>query len=897
MLRTTFGACALIGCAVVASPTAAPAPAHAADELQVVADSNSRTFRLDSDTLRELQRRTHFILRDLPTGDGGAMTLDLSRFEPVTDDAIVTVAGQNPQPLRVPDSVAYLRGSVAGEQDSAALMILREGTLRGFVIRGGTLIRLVPSDEQDRTCSSAPVVHAWSASANASTLGNVVSLLEEILIQPVAATDATTDGSENLCAVSPLTQPGGGGGGTVTGRTGKLQAPIAIEITPDVVDLIGTQAAVQSYVMDLVAVGTVPYVTDAIHRPGGVSGQGVELLLGHLNIMTPNENRLCGGLIVGETRCSSATSRFCYNNNMCPSGEHCLTNSAEERAQCFADYWSVHFPIASFPRAAAVQMWRTNTPEGGGYGFGGQLCSNTGGYAWALTRITSTGALLPSDAPLFAFVFAHELGHVFGSSHANCPPYYRPDEVPPVPPVEVCRNNEPLCWPGGVADTPGGATIMSTFGCSAAHQPLVLFPRGQVVVPGVGPNPFPDYRIANTIREGAEGAIACIAEVPTSTPRPTATPTPTVSCCTAHSGPRCSNPSCELCVCDGPVIADHACCTMAWDGYCPDEAQQYCAPSCGCPTYTPTPTPCTGDCNGDGPVTIDELITMINIALGTTPLSGCSAGDKNRDGAVTVDEILTAVNKALNGCFGARSAAGSAAAVQGTVALQVGSASGAAGSAVTIPVAVQCGGGAVAGAQVDVLFDTSVLSAPTCSKDARLTNQSLYWSLPVNPPAPSGQARLRLIVLETEGSVLAPTIDTFTDGALLSCTFQIAATAAAGPYTLVGERSTVSDVSGNAIASVVTNGSLTVVPPAAGCSGCDCVPAPTWTPIPTPTVCCGCGAPVATLTRTPTARPTSTPTLSPTPTPQPTPASTPSPTVCSSCSDATPTPAPVSGCG
>ncbi|MFI5394500.1 MAG: hypothetical protein ACHQ9S_03110 [Candidatus Binatia bacterium] len=64
----------------------------------------------------------------------------------------------------------------------------------------------------------------------------------------------------------------------------------------------------------------------------------------------------------------------------------------------------------------------------------------------------------------------------------------------------------------------------------------------------------------------------------------------------------------------------------------------------------PTPVPCIGDCNGNGSVTVDEILTMVNIALGNTPLSACTAGDGNCDGRITVDEILTAVNAALNGC-------------------------------------------------------------------------------------------------------------------------------------------------------------------------------------------------------------------------------------------------------
>jgi hypothetical protein len=49
-------------------------------------------------------------------------------------------------------------------------------------------------------------------------------------------------------------------------------------------------------------------------------------------------------------------------------------------------------------------------------------------------------------------------------------------------------------------------------------------------------------------------------------------------------------------------------------------------------------------------VTIDELLTLVNIALGNAPASDCTLGDDNHDGHITVDEILTAVNNALNGC-------------------------------------------------------------------------------------------------------------------------------------------------------------------------------------------------------------------------------------------------------
>lgn len=59
---------------------------------------------------------------------------------------------------------------------------------------------------------------------------------------------------------------------------------------------------------------------------------------------------------------------------------------------------------------------------------------------------------------------------------------------------------------------------------------------------------------------------------------------------------------------------------------------------------------CAGDCNGDGRVPVDEVLTLVNIAVGNTLIAACEAGDANHDGQITVDEILAAVNAALTGC-------------------------------------------------------------------------------------------------------------------------------------------------------------------------------------------------------------------------------------------------------
>jgi len=60
---------------------------------------------------------------------------------------------------------------------------------------------------------------------------------------------------------------------------------------------------------------------------------------------------------------------------------------------------------------------------------------------------------------------------------------------------------------------------------------------------------------------------------------------------------------------------------------------------------------CTGDCNLDGTVTIDEILRGVNLALGLAPeTKSCGSFDRNLDGQVTIDELLRSVAIALTTC-------------------------------------------------------------------------------------------------------------------------------------------------------------------------------------------------------------------------------------------------------
>lgn len=71
------------------------------------------------------------------------------------------------------------------------------------------------------------------------------------------------------------------------------------------------------------------------------------------------------------------------------------------------------------------------------------------------------------------------------------------------------------------------------------------------------------------------------------------------------------------------------------------------------PTATPSPTPpsevCAGDCDGDGMVSIAELVRAVGLAIsGST--EGCAAADLDDDGMIAINELIRAVRSALEGC-------------------------------------------------------------------------------------------------------------------------------------------------------------------------------------------------------------------------------------------------------
>jgi hypothetical protein len=143
-----------------------------------------------------------------------------------------------------------------------------------------------------------------------------------------------------------------------------------------------------------------------------------------------------------------------------------------------------------------------------------------------------------------------------------------------------------------------------------------------------------------TVDQGCACAPQC------ETPSPT--PVPTEPC----AGEPCGGP-CGVC----PPCAPAGCEAACQLGTC-----QLVSGACTCvlatppPVSTPTPTPalapCVGDCNADGQVTVNEIITGVNIALGNALVSACPAMQCNLPNVlVDVTCIEQAVHDALFGCL------------------------------------------------------------------------------------------------------------------------------------------------------------------------------------------------------------------------------------------------------
>lgn len=454
-------------------------------------------------------------------------------------------------------------------------------------------------------------------------------------------------------------------------------------------------------------------------------------------------------------------------------------------------------------------------------------------------------------------------------------------------------------------------------------------PRGQVCVGGICQVPTATPTSTPTIACDDNGDCPAgqvcsggICRFPT----PTATPTPPIACFIDLDCPvdyvcidgicrivRCSEDAdcpggrtCKDGVCQPIPITPSPLPTCMEDADCPEPDRcraMVCVPPRPCDDNDPEldrvncrgeretcvggACECGGDCNLDGIVFGNEISIGVGILGGVTPLSQCPAADivLPLDNEVMGNEITLAVLNLGYGCpgeglplvFGGRA--------DQVRTIEIGAGTGSVGGTAAVTVSLT-GGGDVATAQLDILFNSAVFSLDNpeaaCSLSSRLRGtHELRAFRPQRPATQPGISRVRFFV----GDLLFP-VESFTEGPLFTCNFEIDASAVPGNFVVVGERVNIGDVNGDVFDGRVTDGSITVTecdgdddcPENRVCrngvcrftcettedcpEGLECVEGVCLPPQPTPTV-----TPTLTVSRTPTNTPAATNTVTRTRTP------------------------------
>lgn len=392
--------------------------------------------------------------------------------------------------------------------------------------------------------------------------------------------------------------------------------------------------------------------------------------------------------------------------------------------------------------------------------------------------------------------------------------------------ADVFTTTNPFLCPGGICPTPTPTvtptpTATATFTPTPTPTPMCIgtqdCPKTQFCFDKVCRDPFPCP---------CPAGLVCLVDQlchPPVSPPPIPTCTQTSDCektCSTaadcHEGQDCVSGKC--------IPADRCV-----DGVC--------APTRQCGTCIATRETCLndtcecgGDCNLDGFVFADEIAKMICILSGSDqcPLSECEAGDFDRDGHIKGNEVCQAVNNLGIGCpLGIPDAAAAHAAIQSTeprtLSLTGPPAPVFRGQTITIQVELSGAEGVadVATAQLDMLFDTRVLSLtdPTtaCTVNSRLiATDASFKFLPRRPDTPNNEERLRTFVAQL--AVCAqPELpfngdSAFSAGAVLTCSFRVKPTAPLGKSTVTGERTNLGDIHGIEIPSNATSTDITVVP-------------------------------------------------------------------------------------
>jgi hypothetical protein len=216
---------------------------------------------------------------------------------------------------------------------------------------------------------------------------------------------------------------------------------------------------------------------------------------------------------------------------------------------------------------------------------------------------------------------------------------------------------------------------------------------------------------------------------------------------------------------------------------------------------------CPGDCNRDSEATVEEIVTLVNIALGIVVPEQCPAGDTSGDDEVTVDELQAAINVALGGCPPPNPFVS---------LIDVGAGAGAPGDTVEIEVTLRGATDQIAATSNDITYDRRVVqvvrsgNSPDCTIASRLGPGTTADKMLLLSILPGGDdiETLRVGVFGLNQQLIS-------DGPLFRCRFVIATDAGTQPIILEN-RPGAANLNGRQFENRTCSG---VIQPLACCTG------------------------------------------------------------------------------
>ena len=324
----------------------------------LVGVSGVQKLVLDRAALAALRTSDHAAVVAFPLGRERAVDLVVERFTPFAPGAraeAIDIGG--PRTLALPDEV-YFRGTIAGEDDSRALLIAGPDSVHGFVVSGGDVFPFGPDARGGHRIyvlrNADPLIHPPPGDFCANDLHPEAVAVPEDPLAPAAGAPVAADTSGAL----------------------KL-ADVALDTDQELRAKFPSDAAALSYLASLAAAATTIYERDV----------AVRLQFSYIRLWDAADPW-------------TATS----------------PGAALSEVQTYWNNPANAMATIAGPRTI-VHLVSGKTVQGG-VAYVGVLCNAT--YGYGVSQVFGSFDLSQPSQIWDVLVFTHEVGHNFGSPHTHC---------------------------------------------------------------------------------------------------------------------------------------------------------------------------------------------------------------------------------------------------------------------------------------------------------------------------------------------------------------------------------------------------------------------------------------------------------------------------------------------